>query len=385
MKTGLRRTAVLGQGVKSQPVLPAATRTSSVVVVARQQEPPRRVPKSQKQLQQEKQPRRLPDSGFFAEADPSAEVYSPMGGKNLDFTKRSSSRYDSDFIWNTNWQDKLNYEESLERARAAEEAQAPVQDSGFLSFSRVSELNSIKADLSEQLRRRQQDAQEASTSAPASQAARPRATYSVPPTKGEQRRWDRTSKFGRKVVAPTPPSPVEEQRLAAVRAAESEQFARLRAETQNWTLATAAAGCAAADFFYTSDIAISYAFGALGGVVYLRMLNRSLEGSGSFNPSAAMSQPRLLIPVILALGLNRWNTLAAGETGVTLQLLPILLGFFTYKVAVIARQSLVLFGELTESAKGADADGGVESAADADLQTEAVRVDRAFTKRILTR
>jgi hypothetical protein len=50
--------------------------------------------------------------------------------------------------------------------------------------------------------------------------------------------------------------------------------------------------------------------------------------------------PRLLIPVILALSYNRWNQLYAGDAGVTLQLIPELLGFFTYKLAVVARQGV---------------------------------------------
>lgn len=34
----------------------------------------------------------------------------------------------------------------------------------------------------------------------------------------------------------------------------------------------------------------------------------------------------------------RWNQLYAEQLGVTLELLPILVGFFTYKLAVITRQ-----------------------------------------------
>jgi ATP synthase protein I len=44
--------------------------------------------------------------------------------------------------------------------------------------------------------------------------------------------------------------------------------------------------------------------GALGGLVYLRLLNKSVDGFGG-GLGGAVSQPRLLIPVILALGYNR--------------------------------------------------------------------------------
>jgi len=46
---------------------------------------------------------------------------------------------------------------------------------------------------------------------------------------------------------------------------------------------------------------------------------------------------------------RRWNTLKADEVGLHLQLLPVLLGFFTYKGAVIARGALDLFAGLTAS------------------------------------
>lgn len=48
---------------------------------------------------------------------------------------------------------------------------------------------------------------------------------------------------------------------------------------------------------------------------------------------------------------SRWNELAAENVGVTLYLVPILLGFFTYKMALVARQSLALFSNLAEDAK----------------------------------
>lgn len=51
-------------------------------------------------------------------------------------------------------------------------------------------------------------------------------------------------------------------------------------------------------------MAASYGVGALGGLVYLRLLNRSVDSVGG-GVGGALGQPRLLIPVILALGYNR--------------------------------------------------------------------------------
>lgn len=52
------------------------------------------------------------------------------------------------------------------------------------------------------------------------------------------------------------------------------------------------------------DVAASYGVGALGGLIYLRLLNRSVDSVGG-GVGGALGQPRLLIPVILALGYNR--------------------------------------------------------------------------------
>lgn len=45
----------------------------------------------------------------------------------------------------------------------------------------------------------------------------------------------------------------------------------------------------------------------------------------------------------------RWNTLASGTTGIELTLMPMLLGFLTYKGAVIAKGAVDLFSDLSGS------------------------------------
>jgi ATP synthase protein I len=44
--------------------------------------------------------------------------------------------------------------------------------------------------------------------------------------------------------------------------------------------------------------------GALGGILYLRLLGRSVDGLGG--GGGGSGAPRLLIPVILVLVFNRW-------------------------------------------------------------------------------
>ena len=83
---------------------------------------------------------------------------------------------------------------------------------------------------------------------------------------------------------------------------------------------------------------------------------------------------------------RRYNTLLGEETGLTLQLLPMLVGFFTYKFAVFGKQSLELFGDLAKGQQplegsGAAAGGGSKAAADAAAAADGV--DRAFRKRMM--
>ncbi len=53
------------------------------------------------------------------------------------------------------------------------------------------------------------------------------------------------------------------------------------------------------------EVAASYSFGAVGSLIYLRLLNRSVDSVGGFSVGAALGQPRLLIPIILTAAYNR--------------------------------------------------------------------------------
>jgi ATP synthase protein I len=76
--------------------------------------------------------------------------------------------------------------------------------------------------------------------------------------------------------------------------------------------------------FYSANIALNYLIGACTGVVYLRMLARNVERLGREQQSLSKSRLALLIGVILVA--SRWDQLL---------ILPIFLGFLTYKAAVI--------------------------------------------------
>ncbi|WP_315874790.1 ATP synthase subunit I [Thermocoleostomius sinensis] len=76
--------------------------------------------------------------------------------------------------------------------------------------------------------------------------------------------------------------------------------------------------------FYSLNTALNYLIGACTGVVYLRMLARNVAQLGRERNKLGSARLALLIGVIvLAAQLNE------------LQIMPIFLGFLTYKAAVI--------------------------------------------------
>lgn len=76
--------------------------------------------------------------------------------------------------------------------------------------------------------------------------------------------------------------------------------------------------------FYSFNIAINYLIGACTGVVYLRMLARNVAQLGRGQKKITSSRLALLIGVILIA--SRVDQL---------QIMPIFLGFMTYKAALI--------------------------------------------------
>jgi ATP synthase protein I len=75
---------------------------------------------------------------------------------------------------------------------------------------------------------------------------------------------------------------------------------------------------------YSLNTALSYLLGATTGLIYVRMLAKDVERLG--NEKRQLSKNRFALLVVLILLASRWNQL---------QILPIFLGFLTYKATLL--------------------------------------------------
>lgn len=103
-----------------------------------------------------------------------------------------------------------------------------------------------------------------------------------------------------------------------------QDFYHLQQELLVYTLAFTAIITIAVWIFYSLNIALNYLLGASTGVVYLKMLARDVERIGSQNQKISKTRLALLIGLmIVATRLDQ------------LQILPIFLGFLTYKLSLM--------------------------------------------------
>ncbi|MEW5297050.1 MAG: hypothetical protein WDW38_007187 [Sanguina aurantia] len=336
---------------------------------------------------------KLPRSGYFSIADTNAEVYSKAG--QVFDPRAKGDRYKSSFIWNTNWSEALSRQESLQRKADAAAAdrkssaasskpssagfQGPAaaasqleQANGFVSFTRMADLDRMDIDMSAALKPRKPKAAPVADPAVAAAALatanrrRAQSTFTDAGgqtfTRKEVGRLSRTSASqarGTPAKAVIVRSPELVAALAVSAEAELVKYEAMKVESQMLTLAFIVAGGALTYLAYSKDICISYLIGAIGGYLYLRLLGRSVDAIGGSGVAAGLgslaSQQRLLIPVVLVLLYNRYNTLYADDLGVRLQLLPELVGFFTYKFAVVFRQGQEVLNDMTPQPKRIEA------------------------------
>jgi ATP synthase protein I len=103
-----------------------------------------------------------------------------------------------------------------------------------------------------------------------------------------------------------------------------QEYYQLQKELLVTTLAMAGVATVSVWIFYSLNTALNYLIGACVGVVYLRMLAKNVADLGRGRRKLGSARLALLIALILIA--SRLDQL---------EILPIFLGFLTYKMAVI--------------------------------------------------
>lgn len=318
----------------------------------------------------------------------SGEVVSPLARLNQADPTKKGGRWAPEFVWNTDWAGALDaVEEAKKKKKEREEeeerrkrgasaavasssssssaAAAPSTSGGGLSLARSLDLDRMDIDLTEYLvpkkKKETSAASSTSTTSTSSSSSRSSSSSAFTPSQksfqADERRWTRGGKFSRKSASLQSQPAAAAEEIAKRAEEEAQSYESLKQELVLWAAVAGLGGSAAALAFYGGEAAASYAVGAVFGTIYLRLLGRSVDsfggGSGGVGGAVggAVGQQRLLLPLILALGYNRYEFLLAARTGHHAQLLAMLLGFFTYKAAVVGKQAATLLGELSGSVR----------------------------------
>ncbi|KAJ4846103.1 hypothetical protein Tsubulata_015353 [Turnera subulata] len=251
-----------------------------------------------------------------------------------------------EYIWNKDFMPrfkKLVQDEPSSPFPETTNPQQEEQSAGFLSLTRVMELDRLDVDLSKELMRPSNTPFDQPTEVEAARANQSSSTkWRLAPTRREQLRWDKAAKAaldGSNLNLKEVRKPLADP---AVLAAQSrEQYFQLKRKLQLFTLGIGGVGLVSAYVTYSPEIAASFGAGLIGSLVYLRMLGTSVDALGDGARGVvkgAVAQPRLLVPVVLVMIYNRWNGILVPNYGyMPLELIPMLVGFFTYKIATFAQ------------------------------------------------
>ncbi|XP_011626259.2 uncharacterized protein LOC18442134 [Amborella trichopoda] len=267
-----------------------------------------------------------------------------------------------DFIWNKEFMGRMK--RLLEEDKPVEPP-AKEEPSGFLSLNRAMSLDSIEIDLSEELCKPSKPVLEQQVEAArlgqslSADAGSSGFKWRFVPTRREQAKWDRATKAatgGSDVMLRNLKRSREDPKILAARA--REQYRQLKQKMQLLTVGIGGIGILSAYVSYSPEIAASFGAGLLGSIFYIRMLGNSVDSAAGGGGAkgllrGAIGQPRLFVPVILVMIYNRWNGMLVPEYGfLHLDLIPMLVGFFTYKVAtfVLAIQAALPLVEKKEQA-----------------------------------
>lgn len=287
------------------------------------------------------------------------------GGPPLDFRIRKFWGEDvpdpvtstDGYIWNKKWQPHLPPLDE-EDPPSAETISSKQPEAGFLSLNRSISLDSMQVDLTKEL-----VTPSKSMLAPQVEAHRGGQTtdeaiwqdkprWRMAPTRREQQQWARGRKAGGMAMLVSEgedgSNGTERQAITV-----KKDYPQLKGNLQILTAIFGAAGMAVTYASYSSEVAFSYGVGLIGALAYIRMLGSSVDSLGQSTSKgavrAALGQPRLLVPVVLVMLFNRWNEIIAPEYNVLhLQLIPMLIGFFTYKAATVVEVFRDLYQPLSQ-------------------------------------
>ncbi|KAL3632787.1 hypothetical protein CASFOL_025771 [Castilleja foliolosa] len=243
-----------------------------------------------------------------------------------------------DYLWNKDFMGRMKklIQDPDDLSSDPSSASSKEEPSGFLSLNRVMSLDNLEVDLSKELRANSGSIAEQQVD---EQTVRGAVTkWRAAPTRREQDKWDRATKAatgGSDVMIRESRRSREDPEVLAAQS--REQYLKLKNRLQVLTLGLGGVGIVSSYFSYSPEIAASYGAGFLGSVAYMRMLGNSVDsmaGGARGLLKGAIGQPRLLVPVVLVMFYNRWNGILVPQYGLMhLDLIPMLVGFFTYKIA----------------------------------------------------
>lgn len=124
---------------------------------------------------------------------------------------------------------------------------------------------------------------------------------------------------------PTPEESPPGSSQTSPESASMQEYYQLKQALLSVTLAMTGVVFVSVWIFYSLNIALNYLIGACVGVVYLRMLAKDVERLGVQKRRPSSTRLALLIGLLVVA--SQWQSL---------RILPIFLGFLTYKAALIA-------------------------------------------------
>ncbi|KAI3440806.1 uncharacterized protein J3R85_003268 [Psidium guajava] len=222
------------------------------------------------------------------------------------------------FIWNKDFVGR--FKRMIQDPPSASLGSSSVKEesAGFLSLNRVMSLDSLEVDLSKDLGPISKTELEQPVRPPSKRSGSGSPKWRLAPTRREQ---DKRPQADPKVLA----------------AQSKEEYMKLKRKLQTLTLSIGGIGLVSAYVSYTPETAASFGVGFLGSLIYVRMLGKSIDSMADGAKGlikGSIGQPRLLVPVALVMIFNRWNEILVPEFGyMHLELIPMLVGFFTYKIA----------------------------------------------------